>query len=564
MSNLRRLKHVTSDDELTLIPSPSKKHRTHQQSWSTKPGGSAVAQLPPHTLESPSPEQDSQQGHKADNEYTEGEATESSEVSVQAESPHPMEQGTVKPVPGPSQLQIIGPKKTKHTAMQPSQDSAVTSPIQPIIRIYNFAKYINTPYAMRYNSGTADTAWSKVKDSLTIQVAKEQQKLPHALWSPGKGDGDPNNPATWQRYDPPIVPALTSKFVHDADGVNGVPANVFPSALVIAAILNAPVAAATRQTLFPGTFGKDGMPFTDIVQFGRPAVTSGGTVIAVLTGRNKENRLVLYGEQEYQTRNMPIEIFTPRNAETGRRYDIRLPVIKDFLARTWREELSFSSNDFGSLKHKYSNKLRRTTHQGATGSATPSINNTPPSAKVAPVTPVKKGKGKEIDRGGALLEDSSGPGSVSKHYTPVAERIVNFDPFAPVQPNEVPSVSGATALILQLYSCYSEAQSQVINIANTQSLLATYIASLRGHLKNGDMPSRSQLLEMCERCDKELKNEEEEFVADKAAEWYWKISYYPLIYFTTPYNRWIRFSLTFIMIINKEIHKKVNKQLYNL
>lgn len=38
---------------------------------------------------------------------------------------------------------------------------------------------------------------------------------------PGKGDGDPRNPANWRHYNPPIVPALTSKFAHDARGVNG-------------------------------------------------------------------------------------------------------------------------------------------------------------------------------------------------------------------------------------------------------------------------------------------------------------------------------------------------------
>jgi hypothetical protein len=119
--------------------------------------------------------------------------------------------------------------------------------------------------------------------------------LDHYFWVPGDGDGDVGNPGIWLRYDPLILPILTSKYIYDAVGVNGVLANVFLSVLVIAAILNTPIVVSTRCYLFPGTFGSDGIPFSGIKQFGRPAVTPYSSVIVVLTGRSKDNQLVLVG-----------------------------------------------------------------------------------------------------------------------------------------------------------------------------------------------------------------------------------------------------------------------------
>ncbi|KAM3069251.1 hypothetical protein ACMFMG_010762 [Clarireedia jacksonii] len=150
---------------------------------------------------------------------------------------------------------------------------------------------------------------------------------------------------------PPLKPrrqlARWLLLLRSITGANGVPANVFPSALVIAAVLNAPVAATTRHQLFPGTFGSDGLPFSDINQFGIPALTTKGTLIAVKTGRLREQRLVLSGSFSHQTREVPVEEFTPRTAITGRRSDQVQEVIQDFLLRTWTSNLSLDAATFG-------------------------------------------------------------------------------------------------------------------------------------------------------------------------------------------------------------------------
>jgi hypothetical protein len=256
---------------------------------------------------------------------------------------------------------------------------------------------------------------------------------------------------------------------------------MFPAVYVIAAILNTPISVSTRSYLFPGTFGSDGLSFSGIKQFGRPVVTLYGIVIAVLTGRSRDNQLVLVGYYSYQVRNMPIEVFIPHIAETGCKSDNHLPSIVNFLERTWPTDISFTVTIFGTklselrVTRLYTKQpiLYDLSEAEDTG-ISPAMTDTPSIKQQKRLTPGRVAKQSTSSNLSAL----GTPSSAAKLYIPVAERIKIANPFEQLY-KKAENISSTVILISLLYTRYTEAQIRVINMADVQSQTIVYITFLQ-------------------------------------------------------------------------------------
>jgi hypothetical protein len=103
-------------------------------------------------------------------------------------------------------------------------------------------------------------------------------------------------------------------------------------------------------------------------------------------------------------------------------------------------------------------------------------------------------------------------------FARVAERVKMADPFGQ-PPSDVNNIEGTTALIALLYTRYAEAQAQVIDLAGRQSQIAAYTTFLQRALDRGEVPALEQLQEIYNKFETVLKDDTEQYIADKAAEY---------------------------------------------